>query len=392
MLSDTVQFSGAERAMLNLAKLVSTDDNVEFRFCSTRFKDSLPPSLSYEDSLFINQTIPKTIEGLYAKLGNPKILSKMIMHCRRVARDFRPDLIHSGILLSVIPGLTVAREMRIPVIAHVHDYRSLSLTDRPFLNGSVYRLSPREELVSYMQMTSASRAILGMGLRRIMMCFLNKCDLIIAVSNFHKDSITEFLKPPICVLYNVGYTFARKKSKKSNAIPNSIVFGGRLSIAKGLPIFLRAANELLKESDIQIHIAGGGDLVGLAKQFAETHRNVQFHGHLAPNEFHDLVASSGLTVHPSLSPEPCPMSVIESVNLGTSAIASNRGGLRELLPTKYLFEPEPATLATKVSAFFESPQEYPPQLAVDVDPSTIQERILAIYQDMIRTWRLRRGS
>jgi glycosyltransferase involved in cell wall biosynthesis len=391
MITDTVQFSGAEEAMSNLAKLVSTDENVELRFCSTRFNDSVSRSLPYESSLFINQTRPRTIEGLYAKLGNPQTISRLIMHCRRVADEFQPDLIHCGILLSVIPGLTVARDMRIPIIGHIHDYRSLSLTDLPFLNGSVYSLSPQEELANYLQMTTASRAILGLGLRRLMMYFLNKCDLVIAVSNFHKDSVAEFLKPPIRVLYNVGFTLARKKSKRPDAIPNSIVFGGRLSVAKGFPMFLNAASQLLRESDLHIDIAGGGDFASLAKQFAETHRNVQYHGHLPLNEFHDLVAGSGLTIHPSLSPEPCPMSVIESVNLGTSAIASNRGGLRELLPAKYLFEPGPATLVTKVLDYFDNPEEYPPQLAVDVDPGSIHKRILAIYQDTIAAWSSRRG-
>lgn len=383
MISDTVEFSGAEEATLNLAKLLSKQDDVELQLCSTRFSDSKVRQLPFERSLYIDQEKPKRIEELYGSLAHPHNLLRMVLHCHQVARDFRPDMVHSGIFLSVVPSLVTARRLKIPVVAHLHDYRLLSLTDLPFLTGSVFVQSYTSELANYLHTERPHVAFLGLGLRRSLLEFYNRCNHIIAVSNFARGSVSKLLRPPVSVLYNAEYKFAGHETRWKKSDKLTILYCGRLSMAKGFPIFLDAAEMLLKETDVEIHIAGSGELSPLALQFAKKHgARAFFHGFLWNEKFHALVAQSHLTVHPSLSPEPCPLSVIKSVNLGTTAIASNRGGLLELLPSKYLFEPTPAQLRNKVLQFFERPEEYPPFLSPDLDGDSIAKQLLSIYKSV----------
>lgn len=381
MISDTVEFSGAEEATLNLASLLARQEDVEVRLCSTRFTDSMAQPLPFERSLCIDQQKPKRIEELYMSLAHPRIVLRTLSHYQKVAKDFRPDIVHSGIFLSVVPSLLIARRLKIPVVAHLHDYRILSLTDLPFLTGSVFVQSYVSELANYLQTEKPHLAFLGLGLRRSLLAFYNRCDHIIAVSNFAKNSVSKVLKPPVSVLYNAGYDFPPAELRRKKSGDLKMLYCGRLSIAKGFPVFLQAAEMLLKEMDVEIHIAGSGDLATSALRFARKHDGKAFfHGFLWNEKFHDLVAQSHLTVHPSLSPEPCPLSVIKSVNLGTAAIASNRGGLPELLPSRYLFEPTAAEVRSKVLQFFDRPQDYPPCLAQDLQGDSIVKQLLSIYK------------
>jgi len=387
MISDTVEFSGAEEATLNLANLLSKQEDVDVQLCSTRFRDSKVQRLPFERSLYIDEQKPKRIEELYRSLAHPRNLLRMLSHCQNVARDFRPDVVHSGIFLSVVPSLVIARRLKVPVVAHLHDYRILSLTDLPFLSGSVFVQSYMSELANYLQTEKPYQALLGLGFRRSILAFYNRCDHIIAVSNFARNSVSNLLRPPVSVLYNAGYNFAKSETRKKKSDHPTVLYCGRLSVAKGFPIFLDAAEILLQEMDVEIHIAGGGDLDTLALRFVRKHgeKKAFFHGFLWDAKFHDLVAQSHLTVHPSLSPEPCPLSVIKSVNLGTTAIASNRGGLRELLPSKYLFEPTPAEIRNKILQFFDRPQDFPPSLSPDLKGDSITRQLLSVYEEVARS-------
>lgn len=382
VISDTIEFSGAEESILTLAKLLSQIKEVEVCFCSTRFIDNRIERLSFEDSYVINKKKPLSIEELYSTLLNPIIFAKVLRHCIEVADDFRPDIIHSGVFLSLLPSISVARRLKAPVIEHIHDYRALSLTDLPFLHGNISQLSYTQELKYYLQKVEFYKAVFAVGFRRFMQSLYNQCNLLIAVSNSVKESLSPYLKPPIEVLYNAVDTNGEGGYDKRKRDKTSIVYSGRLSLAKGFPIFLKATKKLLRSGiDMEVHITGRGELEAIAHRFARTYpKRVKFHGYLPSNELYNLITSCHVTVHPSFWPEPCPLSVIKSVKLGTTAIASNRGGLSDLLPPKYLFKPNTKELHNKLLEFVRNPDEFPPTLATDTDPAAITSRLLHIYR------------
>jgi glycosyltransferase involved in cell wall biosynthesis len=382
IISDTIEFSGAEESVVTLAKLLYQAKDVELRFCSTRFIDNCIERSSFEDSYIINKKKPLSVEELYSTLLNPIIFIKVLRHCIEVADDFRPDVVHSGIFLSLLPSIIVARRLKVPVIEHIHDYRALSLTDLPFLQGNISRISYTQELKYYLQKVKFYKSVFAVGFRRFWRSLYDQCNLLIAVSNFVKESLSPYLKPPIEVVYNVVDTNGEGGYAKRKRDKICIAYSGRLSSSKGFPIFLRATKLLLRSGvDVEIHITGRGELKPLAHRFAKTYqKNVKFHGYLPSNELYDLIASCHVTVHPSLWPEPCPLSVFKSVKLGTTALASNRGGLSELLLPRYLFKPNAKELHNKLFEFIRNPDEFPPSLAIEANPATITNELLDIYR------------
>lgn len=377
-----MEFSGAEEAIVTLARLLHKNKQIKLCLCSTRFINNHIKHLPFEDSYTINRKKPLSIEELYSTLLNPLNLIRNLRHCLDVADDFQPDVIHSGIFTSALPSVIIAKRLQLPVIEHIHDYRTLCLTDLPFLDGIISQLSYSQELRYYLKKVEFYKATLAIGFRRLFYSLYNQCDLLIAVSNFVKKTLSPYLKPPIKVLYNAVDVENEKRTEKGKHNKISLVYSGRLSAAKGFPLFLKASELLLKNGvDMEIHITGMGELELLANRFAKAfNKNVYFHGFLPRNKLYDLVKNSNVTVHPSLWPEPCPLSIIKSVELGTTALASNRGGIPELLSPKYLFYPKQADLHNKLCEFFKNPDKFPPSLAVDTSPETIVNRLVDIYK------------
>lgn len=386
IVSDTAEFSGAEESISTLARLLYRSRKIHVRFCATRFIDNCSECLPFEDSYVINRKKPQNIEEFYSTLVNPAVLVGLLQHCAKVADDFRPDLVHSGIFLSVLPSIMVASRLKIPVIEHIHDYRVLSLTDLPFIDGNVSRISYAQELRFYLRRIQPYKTVFAVGLRRSLLSLYNRCDLLIAVSDFVRKSLSSYLKPPVKVVYNVIDVGARKEYNERKGDKISILYSARLSAPKGFLLFLQAAKRLLRnEADAEFHITGKGELEDLARSFAKEHDGrVQFHGYLPDEELNNLIASCHVTVHPSLWPEPCPLSVIKSVKLGTAAVASDRGGLPELLPPKYIFGSGGDRLYAKLLEFIKDPDDFPPSASIDMNPDSTVTKLTDIYEQVVK--------
>lgn len=144
--------------------------------------------------------------------------------------------------------------------------------------------------------------------------------------------------------------------------PLLISYVGRLAPQKGLEILLRAFAQLgaTLGQPVQLAIAGTPSgfgtqreaqayqqkLLQLQQELGLNHQ-VQFLGHLADPV--PLYQASDLTVLPSIYPDPCPRSVLESLACGVPIVASRTGGIQETLQgewAEFLVEPQdPETLA-----------------------------------------------
>lgn len=144
-----------------------------------------------------------------------------------------------------------------------------------------------------------------------------------------------------------------------------ISYVGRLSPSKGISILINAFSHLLKNShpEMKLVIAGlpsGFHTVQEGKKYADSierlvndlkiAEKVIFVGHL--NEPLKLYQASDVTVLASIYPEPFGRSIIESMACGIPVLASNIGGIPEILSddfSQFLFEPNnPEDLALKL--------------------------------------------
>ena len=99
---------------------------------------------------------------------------------------------------------------------------------------------------------------------------------------------------------------------------------GHLSRQKGAYTLLEAAKRMPETSFV---FAGTGEAAAEIGKLP----NCRYAGFLTGDALHSLVARAKVTVYPSQWPENCPLSVIESISLGTPVIGSDMGGIPELI-------------------------------------------------------------
>lgn len=121
------------------------------------------------------------------------------------------------------------------------------------------------------------------------------------------------------------------------------MIGGLNNKYKGFDTAIKALAELKTnfENPIKIHILGGGDASDI-KELAEKYdveKCISLDGTLPSGEkVNDWIDELDILIHPSRT-EGLPRSVIEGMARGCPVLASNVGGIPELLESQYLFEP-----------------------------------------------------
>ena len=129
---------------------------------------------------------------------------------------------------------------------------------------------------------------------------------------------------------------------------------GRISPEKGLDTILAAAS-LLPELNVQV--AGEGQTRRTLA--ANAPQNVKFIGALSRERIASFYRQARFIVVPSKWFEMCPLVISEAMSHGLPVIASNIGGLPELVDdevTGLLFEPgNPEDLADKMKRLWENP-------------------------------------
>jgi glycosyltransferase involved in cell wall biosynthesis len=138
-----------------------------------------------------------------------------------------------------------------------------------------------------------------------------------------------------------------------------VVFAGRLSPEKGIDTLIRAA--ALLPDGATVSIAGDGplrsDLERLAAQVAPG--RVEFLGRLPKAELLRLVAGATAMAVPSRWYENQPMTVLESLTAATPVVASDMGGLPEVVRDRVdgrLVPPDdPASLAAALTELLDDP-------------------------------------
>jgi glycosyltransferase involved in cell wall biosynthesis len=112
-------------------------------------------------------------------------------------------------------------------------------------------------------------------------------------------------------------------------VVNYVVFVGRLAPEKGVRTLLNTWRQL---KDIPLKLVGNGPLRLELEEFVSKHNlPVQFLGQLRKEEVLRQVAGASLQVVPSEWYEGFPMVILEAFSQGTPVVASNIGGLPEII-------------------------------------------------------------
>lgn len=251
------------------------------------------------------------------------------------------------------PLIPFAKDLKKKVVVHLHDYQPISYNAAVFHNSQrkgVLGDFGEEALFELAKHASFSRALLGSLLSPLnllgRMC-VAEADEIVCVSKRQAEIIgreAPELAEKIGVIYNPLPKIVTAEKQLGDA---TMMYLGGEDYLKGFHVFLRAACGLLKQSfDIKFL---------LTRAFKEKNRLIieglnrksgiayNLLGYLKYEELLDLHRRSWALLFPSIWEEPLAYAVVESMLAGTVPIASNVGGVFEIVKGTFaermMFEP-----------------------------------------------------
>ena len=254
------------------------------------------------------------------------------------------------------PLIPFIKKLKKKVVVHLHDYQPISH------NAIILHKKNREKIVEkpadivqfeILEHNNIARAILSVILLKLngfSKLWISKADKIICVSKKQRkifQSTMPNLANKIEVIYN-PLPIIQQHVKKRLKDPAFLYLGGD-SYVKGFHIFLAASYEILKRNpNVKFLLAQKRDLrkkslillSRLNKKFRAAYRLL---GCLTHEELLKIHSTSYALIFSSISEEPLPYVILESMLAGTIPIAPRLGGIPEIVlgtvAEKYLFEP-----------------------------------------------------
>ncbi len=259
---------------------------------------------------------------------------------RRIGRlvdRTRPDVAH---LLSfyhqLSPSILGALDRRrLPIVHKLADYKvvcpvytlySRGAPCERCAGGRVHRVAVRRCRDG--RLAPSVALALEAALHRWLLRSYDRVDLFLAPSRFMADKVRAMgLKGAIRVLPN----FVDVERWRPLTLPAAPVVGylGRVSAEKGVHVLVRAMRGLRCELRV---FGDGPERAALERAVAASGlSNVRFRGHLEGEDLRAELAACVCVVVPSVWYENNPHSILEAFALGRPAIASDIGGLPELV-------------------------------------------------------------
>ena len=325
---------GAETYMIELGNCLKAFGNEVQYFgmdcaerCVSNSIDEYVNEIDFHTSS-LRKKLSSTFKTIYSVEAAKKI--------GRVLDDFKPDIVHlNNINFQLTPSIIYEIKKRsIPIVQTVHDVQIACPNHRMYIES-------RE---------CVCKDCLAKGYKA---CIKNKCiqnstlkSALAAAESciYHRKNTYNLISKYVCpssfiaqqiikggvdadktfVIHN--FSPLASNGSKSEKKEEYIIYFGRLSAEKGLKPLFDVMEEL---PDIRLIVAGTGPLEEeLALRSLE---NVEFVGYKNGEELDELIAKAKCSVCPSIWYENCPMSVIESIKLGTPVITCDIGGTKELI-------------------------------------------------------------
>lgn len=291
------------------------------------------------------------------------------------------------------------RKTGIPIVLTLHDLKPMCPNYQMYTQGHTCEKCKGHKYYNCFlnSCTKGSRAkslinTIEMYFHHIMGYYKN-VDRYIAVSNFFKEKMAEFGFDKSNIEYIPNF-IDTDRFKYQTADKGYALFLGRLSSEKGVDILLKACE---KVREIPLVIAGTGPKEEELKQIVKDKglSNVTFAGFVSGEDLLNLVTEASFTVLPSQVYENCPMSILESMAVGTPVIGAQIGGIPELINEGidgYTFvATAPSDLANKMKALWNDPDkrtEMGKKGSEKVHKRNIPERqyedLMKVYDDLLK--------
>ena len=256
---------------------------------------------------------------------------------QRSIREFRPDIVdvHNFFPLASPSVHYAARDLNVPVVQTLHNFRLLCPNAMFFRSGSVCRECtghsiPWPAVVHRCYHGSAaqtSAVALMISLHRVLRTWRRAVSLFVCVSEFSKRQFVEsngfptsrIVVKPNCVR-DPGLTSYGGKD---------FVFVGRLAIEKGVRAMLEAME--IARIPATLKIVGDGPLEGEVRAASARNPRIEYLGRQPQDAVLNLLARSKALIFPSECYETFGRVAAEAYACGTPVIASNIGAVAEIV-------------------------------------------------------------
>lgn len=266
-----------------------------------------------------------------------KLLKKFIYKCielknyafindlKKVLNDFNPEVVHTNNIFCMSPYVwKYISKKNIKIVHTVHDY---------------WLMCPRATLRNNKNKNCVSPKLLC----RFYRLYMKKCSKYVDTATFPSLYLLNIFK-------NAGYFYKADLKCINNAIEydetevNKLIdlktnrndeiiqfmFIGNLLRTKGIE-FMISAFKSIKEKNIKLVICGSGELDEFVKEQCKEDDRIIYMGRVEGNEKRNVFQQSDVLFIPSIWNEPFGMVILEAYANAMPVIASNVGGIPEIV-------------------------------------------------------------
>jgi glycosyltransferase involved in cell wall biosynthesis len=250
----------------------------------------------------------------------------------------KPDIVHlQNIHAHITPSVIFeARRRELPVVWTLHDYK-LVCPNSHFLidqtdeiceacRGGVFWNAAKKRCKKG-SLSASGMAVLDAYAHRWMRV-RESVDAFLAPSIFLKSKLLENGFDPHQVVHLPLFLPEEAFAKQTEDDEGYILFLGKLEALKGIRILFEAAR---RAPQVRVIVAGGADESMLRQLPDLLPPNVTYVGFQSGQELMNLKRKARAIALPSIWYENQPLSILEAFALGKPVIASNLGGMRELV-------------------------------------------------------------
>lgn len=319
----------------------------------------------------------------------------------RTLDEFEPDVVHlHNIYHQLSPSiLRPLKKKSIPTVMTVHDYKLICPSYKLLADGQVcercldghFRSAVMQKCQSGSRLQSSLLA-LESRLHRTLQAY-DPVGLFLCPSRFMMGKLAEanvFADRLRHIPNFVASAEAAHPEEESRPI---ILFVGRLSHEKGVDVLVEAANLLQGNADVVI-IGDGPEQGALQELVRASGSSARLIGRKTPAEVRQWLRRASALVVPSRWHENQPISILEALSQKVPVIATNLGGLGELVvdgQTGLTVPPDDAVALANAIDHLASSSEIVADMGergmalVEQEHSTIvhEQRLLTLYSEAI---------
>ena len=285
-------------------------------------------------------------------------------------REQRPEVVHVHNTFPLLSAsvLYACRDVGVPVVATIHNYKLACANGTFFRGGAVCHdcangLPVKAVLHGCYRDSAAATApvALAIGVHRQAWRSLVSAYMLISASQ--RDLLSGIGLPAdrVFVRYNLIPSRDRPQAERTP----TVVYAGRLDEPKGVRLLMAGWDCYLAKSgapSLKLVIAGGGPLGDEVTTWASARPSVEMVGTVGSDECAELIARAQAVLLPSVWEETFGLVAVEAMAAGVPPIAAGHGSFTELITPGVdgmLFTPgDPAALGLAIADAEANPERY----------------------------------